>query len=126
MSYAYPSTWSFYGSSSDGNQITLIRPGNTVAEPRVCLISRTVPVFNVKSQTWSVPTYRVRVMDGVLDADGNPDPTRTLADVTFRCSVSSNGASRGDEVLADLTTLLNTPGFADAAFKDLVFPVKGS
>lgn len=126
MSFNVPATWSFYGSSADGNSITFVRVGNTVAEPRLMVINRTPPVFNARAGTWSVPTYRVRVIDGVLDADGKPDPTRTLSDCTFRSSVGSNGAARGDENVADLLAVIDQPDFVAAAFTTLQFPTVAS
>lgn len=126
MPFQVPATWRLFGASSDGSQQTYTRPGHTVQEPRLAIIDRTVAVFDGNRGKWSVPTYRVRVADGVLDADGNPDPTRTLLDMTCRSSLSSNGAARGDEVTADLLLIVDQTDFANAAFVTQEFPTVAS
>lgn len=122
MAFNVPATWRFYGASSDGSQVTYTRPGHTVQEPRLAIIDRKTAVFDANRQKWSVPEYRVRVIDGVLDKDGNPDPTRTLADLTCRSSLSSNGGARGDEVTADLLLIIDQVDFSEAAFVSQGFP----
>lgn len=127
MAFNVPATWRFFGASSDGSSVTYTRPGHTVKEPRLALVDRKTASFDANRQKWSVPEYRVRVFDGVLDKDGNPDPTRTLVDLTCRSSLSSGGDSRGDEVMADLLLIIDQADFAAAAFTSLEFPtVAGS
>lgn len=122
MAFTVPATWKFHSSQSNGNSITFTRPGHTVQQPRLAIISRVVPLYDNKRQEWSTPQYRVRVFDGILDADGNPDPTKTLADATFRCSVDNNGAAQKDSVLGDLRTILNHADAAAAFFQSQDFP----
>lgn len=122
MAFTVPATWRFYGASSDGSQVTFTRPGHTVQEPRLAIVDRKIGVFDSNRQRWSTPEYRVRVVDGVLDADGNPDPTRTIADLTCRSSLASNGGARGDEVVADLLLIIDQTDFASAAYIGQVFP----
>lgn len=123
MAFSIPSTWKFHSSQGNGNQVTYTRPGHTVQAPRLAIVSRVVPVYDAKTARWSVPSYRVRVFDGVVDAVGNPDPTKTLVDLTCRASVSNGGAARGDEVTSDLLVIINQADFASAAFVNQDFPV---
>lgn len=122
MAFTVPNTWKFHSSQNNGNSVTFTRPGHTVQQPRLAIVSRVIPTFDTKRQEWSVPSYRVRVFDGVLDADGNPDPTKTLADLTCRASVSNGGGARGDEVITDLLVIINQADFASAAYTSQVFP----
>lgn len=122
MSMTVPSTWKFHSSQSNGNSVTFTRPGHTVQQPRLAIISRVVPVYDTKRQDWSVPQYRVRILDGIMDADGNPDPTKTLADVTFRCSLDNNGAAQGSSVVADLLVVINQADAAATFFESQDFP----
>lgn len=122
MAFQVPSTWSLFSESSDGNTCTYTRPGHTVKEPRLALVSRVLASFDQKRGSWSVPSYRVRVFDGVLDATGHPDPTRTSIDATFRCSLNSDGAGRGDEATADFLLIVNQVDFVQAAFVTQAMP----
>lgn len=122
MAFVVPATWRVYATSNDGMSQTYTRPGHTVKEPRLAIVSRVLPVFDSKRATWSVPAYRVRVFDGVLDPDGHPDPTRTMIDATFRASLNSDGAGRGDEVIADFLVIADQVDFANAAFVSQEFP----
>lgn len=122
MTFQVPKTWSLFSESSDGNTRTYTRPGHTVKEPRLALVSRVLASFDQKRGSWSVPSYRVRVFDGVLDANGHPDPTRTSIDATFRCSLNSDGAGRSDEVAADFLTVVNQSDFVQAAFVTQAMP----
>lgn len=122
MAFVVPSTWKFHSSQGNGNSVTFTRPGHTVQAPRLAIVSRVTPVYDPKLGRWSVPSYRVRVFDGVVDAVGNPDPTKTLVDLTCRSSVANGGAARGDEVTADLLVIINQSDFAGAAFGSQDFP----
>lgn len=122
MSFTVPATWKIHSSSSNGNSITFTRPGHTVQQPRLAIISRVAPIYDNKRRAWSTPSYRVRVFDGILDADGNPDPTKTLVDATFRCSVDNNGAAQKTSVVTDFLVVVNQADFAAAAFESQDFP----
>lgn len=123
MSFTVPATWRVHAQSGDGQSVTYTRPGHTVKEPRLAIVSRTVAAFDSKRQTWSVPIFRVRVFDGVLDASGFPDPSKTLVDASFRASLNSDGAARGDEVTADFLLIINQVDFVPSAFGSQEFPV---
>jgi hypothetical protein len=122
MAFVVPVTWKLYATSNDGMSKTYTRPGHTVKEPRLAIVSRVVASFGQKQASWTTPSYRVRVFNGVLDGEGNPDPTRTIADLTLRSSLNSNGAEQGDEVVADLLVIVDQPDFANAAFHTQEFP----
>lgn len=122
MAFVVPSNWKIHSTQGNGNSVTFTRPGHTVQAPRLAIFSRVTPVYDAKTARWSVPSYRIRVFDGVVDAAGNPDPTKTLMDITCRSSVSNGGADRGDDVNTDILAVLNQPGFAPAAFGSQEFP----
>lgn len=122
MSFTVPATWKIHSSSNNGNSVTYTRPGHTVQQPKLAIISRVAPLYDNKRQEWSTPSYRVRVFDGVLDANGNPDPTKTMLDLTARCSVDSNGSSVKDAVTADFRLIINHADFAASAFQSQDFP----
>lgn len=123
MPFTVPVTWRVHAQSGDGQSVTYTRPGHTVKEPRLAIVSRTVAAFDAKRETWSVPVYRVRVFDGVLNGSGFPDPTKTLVDATFRASMNSDGSARGDEVTADFLLIINQADFVPSAFSSQEFPV---
>lgn len=122
MSYTLPTGWVLFGTSNDGNTVTYQRPGHTVKEPRLAVVSRVLPVYNSKSGKWSTPHYRVRVFDGVLDALGVPSPTRTSFDSDSVYAVNPDGSARGTSVMTDALAILTDEGFIPAAFGDLSFP----
>lgn len=120
MAFTVPSTWAVY--KDEGDQVTYTRPGHSVQQPRLAMVNRTVASFDIKRGLWSTPKYRVRVFDGVLDAKGNPDPTRTYFDLTCSSSLNSDGFSRADEVLADGLAIVNQADFVAAAYQNQKFP----
>lgn len=122
MSFTVPATWKIHSSSSNGNSITYTRPGHTVQQPRLAILSRVAPIYDNKRREWSTPSYRVRVFDGILDTDGNPDPTKTLVDATFRCSVDNNGAAQKTSVMTDFLVIVDQTDFAAAAYESQDFP----
>ena len=122
MAFTVPATWKYHSSQSNGNSVTFTRPGHTVQQPRLAIISRVAPLYDNKRQEWSTPQYRVRVFDGILDSDGNPDPTKTLVDATFRCSVDNNGAAQKDSVMADFRAIINHADAPAAFFESQDFP----
>lgn len=122
MSFTVPNTWKFHSSSGNGNSITFTLPGHTVQTPAYAMINRIAPVFDNKRRTWSVPSYRVRTYFGVLDAEGTPDPTKTQTDLTCRCSVASDGKSKGALAVNALLAVVNQPDFVDAAYGGQNFP----
>ncbi|UHK03267.1 MAG: hypothetical protein FuLV1_gp2 [Hangzhou levivirus 1] len=121
-----PSTWKRQQLSNDGNTLTYTRPGHTVKQPKLAIVSRVIPSYDTGRATWSVPSYRVRVFDGVLNADGQPDPTRTLYDLTVRASINSDGSAVVADVHSDFLLVVNQADFAANAIGAQEFPSPAS
>lgn len=97
MANIIPSTWALF--SNTGNQTQFLLPGHTVLKPRMALFSRTVP--STSGNGPSVPAVRVRIVEGILDADGKPVATKTSADVTIRNDIRASTPA----VVADVVEL---------------------
>lgn len=121
MAFVLPAGWTFQSSQNNGNSVTYTLPGHTTQAPRLAIFSRTIPSFNSKSG-WSVPSYRVRVIHGITDADGNPVETRTSFDCTFRHSMVTGGAAEGASVVNEVLAVIGADGFAQAVFAEQSFP----
>lgn len=122
MAFNVPSTWKRQSLSNDGNTLTFTRPGHTVQKPKLAVVSRVIPAYDQKRATWSVPQYRVRVFDGVLNADGQPDPTRTLYDLTVRASINSDGSAVVSDVHTDFLLIVDQEEFAANSVGAQEFP----
>lgn len=89
-----------YTVASNGNSITFALPGHTTVEPRLAIFKRVIPEFSKGS--WSTPSYTVKVVYGVVDAEtGQP--------INPRISVGTDGV-RWPMYGKNLSTL-----FAEAA-----------
>lgn len=106
--FTVPAGWKFHG-SANANQTTFTLPGHTVAEPHLAIFDRKVPV--VQNGNTSVPWYRIRVIRGVLDADGNPITTRVTVDCTIRWPLQAASADVVEDIgiLADALADANLP-----------------
>lgn len=89
--FKLPSGYSIYGTSNNGNTLTAIKDGSTAAKPQLIILDRTQGAYNPSNGSFSVPNYRLRVMVGTVDVDGNPKPERLLVDANFRTPVGSEG-----------------------------------
>lgn len=123
MALVVPATWKRHSINNDGNSITYTRPGHTVKEPKLAIVSRTVAQYDQNRQSWSTPAYRVRVFDGVLNADGQPDPTRTMYDLTVRASINANGSAVVAGVHSDFLLVVDQGDFAANSVGAQEFPV---
>lgn len=121
MSFSLPSGWVFQSASNNGNTVTYTLPGHTTQKPKLAVFSRVVPTYNAKSG-WSIPSYRVRVIHGIVDADGNPVETRTTFDATYRWSMTTGGAAEGDAVNDEAVAIISATGFAESVFAGQQFP----
>lgn len=123
MSYTLPAKWKFFSANGNGNSVTFLTDASTTGEPQLAIISRVLPVWQriASAMGWSVPSYRVRVQYGVLDANGNPIATRVGADLVFRWP--HGHAVKGTDVVADLSAILGSAGFAAAVFGQQLLPV---
>lgn len=95
MANIVPSNWTMF--ANNGNQVQFLLPGHTVLKPRFCLFSRTVPSLSGNGS--SVPAVRVRVLEGVLDADGKPVATKISVDTTIRNDLTAPVANVVADVL---------------------------
>lgn len=123
MALVVPASWKRHSISNDGNSITYTRPGHTVQKPKLAIVSRTVSQYDQNRKSWSVPSYRVRVFDGVLNADGQPDPTRTMYDLTVRASLNSDGAAVVGSVHKDFLLIVDQADFGANSVGAQEFPV---
>lgn len=122
MAFEVPASWKRHSISNDGNSVTYTRPGHTVQQPKLAIVSRSVAQYDQQRKSWSVPSYRVRVFNGVLNSDGQPDPTRTMYDLTVRASLNSNGAAVVAGVHDDFLLVVNQAEFASNAVGAQEFP----
>nr|URG16486.1 MAG: coat protein [Leviviridae sp.] len=86
--YKAPVGWKFYGSTSDQTTFTL--PGHTVAAPRLAIFDRKVPQSNGGKLT--NPNYKVRIIYGFADVDGNPLESRAVIEANIRWPVAADGS----------------------------------
>lgn len=113
-----PVGWSEYGRDGN-NSVTFLRPGHTVQAPRLAIFNRKPPVAN--GNGFSVPTYRVRLIDGHLDADGVAMRERSILDLTIRQPVDAS-ATAITTSLSALAAMLSDAAFVDDATVDYMFP----
>lgn len=113
-----PVGWSEYGRNGP-NSVTFLRPGHTVQEPRLAIVDRKPAVAN--GNGFSVPSYRVRLIDGHLDADGAPLKERSIVDLTIRQPVNATTAPITASIAA-LATMVGGAEFVNDATVDLMFP----
>lgn len=105
-----PDTYEYDSMQSDGNQVTFYRSNSTVGEPRFLLISRKRPVYDQRSQTYSVPEYTIRVYKGDVDSDGIPRRSKLLGELSFRLPVWSD-SSDTDELFTDIAAIVASSEF---------------
>lgn len=122
MPFTLPAKYKLFGVSNNGNTVTFSAIDGTVAEPRLLIVSRVIPVWQriASAMGWSVPSYRIRIQHGVVDAAGNPIATRVGADLTFRWP--QGHGSHGAAVVSDLIAILSLTDFPASAFGQQLFP----
>lgn len=79
--YVLPVGWKFYGSKE--NQTTFTGPGHTVSAPYLAVFDRTVPQ-NSGNGRYTNPMYKIRLIRGFVDGDGNPVTGRAVVETTVR------------------------------------------
>lgn len=97
----------------EGDSVTLRHSASTPAEPRLIIIDRHMATYDAKNGRWSVPSYRVRVIRGLVDGDGAPRSERLLVDATFRTPIGAESLFTS-ELLPDFITVVDSEGFGDA------------
>lgn len=116
--YQLPTGWSEFG--RDGkDSVTFLRPGHTVQAPRLMIINRKPPVAN--GSGFSVPTYRVRLIDGHQDVDGVSLKERSILELTIRNPIDASPAVIGASI-TQLAAMLGSADFVDDATVDYMFP----
>lgn len=114
--YVVPVGWKFNGAQADQTTFTL--PGHTVAQPRLAIFDRKVPSFNGNGS--AIPSYRVRIIRGVVDADGEPVPTRVTADITIRWPLEAASADVQSDIAAIAATLSDVDFQSDVVDEQLL------
>lgn len=118
--YKLPTGYTIFGFANNGNQMTAQKATSTPSQPRIIILDRNAPVWNPSTLSYSIPEYRLRVMVGTINSDGNPRPERLLADFRFRTPVGSEADHA--EWLADVKSVVNDPDFLEFAVQKHMLP----
>lgn len=118
-SITLPDGYAIYGYSNNGDTVTAYKSDSTSAAPHFLVIDRKRGEFSTSSKTWSIPSYRIRVIRGNVDGEGMPVPERTLAEITFRAPVGRDAEVA--PLLVDVLAIMNDPGLEDS-IHGLLFP----
>lgn len=113
-----PTGWLEYGRNGS-DSVTFVRPGHTVEAPRLAIFDRKQPVAN--GNGFSIPQYRIRLIDGHLDADGLPLKERSIVEVVIRHPLSATDTSVETSIAAVAALLADTQVVGNAT-DDLMFP----
>lgn len=120
-----PLGYTIYGYSNNGNTLTAVKAAeSTAAKPVIMVIDRSAPTYNQSTQKFSVPAYRVRVIRGVVDADGKPVVERLLVDANFRTPVGTD--SEHGNLLTDFLAFVSQTDFAADGLGDHIFPTEAA
>lgn len=115
-----PSGYTVFGTSSDGNQLTARKGSSSAAKPQFIIIDRKEAVYNVGSQRYSVPEFRVRVYVGTVNSEGVPQQERLIAEAVFRTPVGTD-ADQSDW-FADFKAIVNDADFLSDGIQGHLFP----
>lgn len=107
--WTLPSGYKTFGQANNGQQLIAHKATSTAAKPVMLIVDRQEAVYNAQSKTFSNPGYRIRIIQGTVDVDGNPLQPRLLADCNFRTPVGSEDDHA--ELFADLMAVLGSDGF---------------
>lgn len=114
-----PVGWLEYGRNGS-DSVTFVRPGHTVEAPRLAIFDRKQPVAN-GGNGFSVPQYRIRLMDGHVDVDGVPVKERSIVEVTIRHPVGASDTAIEASIAAAAALLADVEVVTNAT-DDLMFP----
>lgn len=115
--YVLPVGWKFYGSKE--NQTTFTGPGHTVAAPYLAIFDRVVPQNNGSNSV--IPRYRVRVIRGLVDGEGNPLSVRPLIDCWIRWPGFAPSATVMD-MMAVMGIFMSSAAFQDDVVVEQLLP----
>lgn len=120
-----PASFTLFGVSNNGNTVTYLRPGHTTRTPRLAIFKRTVPVY--LNGRWSNPSYDVKIVAGVLDADGAPVPVKIQigTDGIRWPMVGVDVNSTFNTAMADFAAIMSVADM-DETILAQVFPVPAS
>jgi len=116
--YLTPEGSKFYG--SQGDQTTFVMPGHTVGTPYLLIFDRKVPQSNGQGGT-SNPSYRVRVIRGLKDAEDVPLETRAVVDINIRWPAKAV-ASDVVAMIAVAGEILSSVDFQDDVVNEQLLP----
>lgn len=114
--FTTPATWRFNGSASK-DQTSFLLAGHSVKAPRIALFARSVP-SSTGSET---PSYKVKFVEGQLDASGNPIATRTNAEFSVRWPLNGDPA-KAKALLAELAAVLSNSEFISDMIDEQLLP----
>lgn len=106
MPITMPAGSEFYADSA--NQVTWILPGHAVGTPKTVIIDRKVSQF--QNGVYSTPSTRIRVQEGLLDADGVPMGTKVVFDLNIRWPQGTTSTTM-ETNLAFLESILSDTNF---------------
>lgn len=119
--FQLPDGYFEYEKNSDS--ATYIRPGHTVSEPSLLIINRKTPVAN--GNGFSIPVYRLRLIDGHLDGDGKPVKERSSVEILIKQPVNAS-LTRIQAALDFASSMLADEDFQDDALVDYMYPKEGN
>jgi hypothetical protein len=113
-----PSGYTLHSLEKDAVTLT-VDATHSVAQPHLVIVERRVPTYN--GSKFNQPTYRIRVIRGNVDENGDPIGERTLVDCQFRWEIS-NDVTFVSSVLSPLNDVLAITDFALEAFGSQTLP----
>lgn len=109
MSITFPSGYTLFGISNDGNTVEARRSDSSPASVVKATITRKGATYNQGTKRFSVPQVEIRFTRGLREGDPLlPIPEQELASFTFREPVGHDDASLN--VFKDLVAMLNQDG----------------
>lgn len=94
--------------SDSENQVTYILNGHTAEAPKLLIFDRKPSVY--QNGQFSIPTVRIRVLEGLVDSEDKPLATKITFDLTIRWPHGASTTTIGSR-LADLSTVLGSVDF---------------
>lgn len=119
MSFPIPDGLTLQSLEKDSVTLT-VDATHSVLQPHFVIIDRRTPTFN--NGAFSQPRYRIRVIRGNLDGEGQPTSVRTLADLELAWRVDNTSEYVEDSILDPLELILETADFASLVFGQQALP----